>query len=65
MKMNEEPNVRKEEVKTENNQRRMLNDEELEQVSGGTSDASMTASDNVSGGVTGDASINQYGLIDR
>ena len=35
MKMNEEPNTHKEEVKTENNQRRMLKDEELEQVTGG------------------------------
>ena len=36
MKMNEEPNAHKEEVKTENNQRRMLKDEELEAVTGGS-----------------------------
>ena len=35
MKTNEEPNVRKEEVKAENKQRPMLQDEELEQVVGG------------------------------
>ena len=35
MKTNEEPNVRKEEVKAEKKQRRMLQDEELEQVVGG------------------------------
>ena len=35
MKTNEEKEVRKEEITTENSQRRMLKDEELEQVSGG------------------------------
>lgn len=36
MKSNEKPNVRKEEVKIENKQRK-LTDEELEQVTGGAS----------------------------
>ena len=37
MKTNEEKEVRKEEITTENSQRRMLKDEELEQVTGGAS----------------------------
>ena len=37
MKTNEEKEVRKEKITTENSQRRMLKDEELEQVTGGAS----------------------------
>ena len=37
MKTNEEKEVRKEEITTGNSQRRMLKDEELEQVTGGAS----------------------------